>query len=56
MCEEIIFEMLKSMLFMCNMKFGFEEFDEEKDDINFDWVDVIEKLGLGDKLCEMNEL
>uniref|UniRef100_UPI0005CF0112 hypothetical protein n=1 Tax=Bacteroides fragilis TaxID=817 RepID=UPI0005CF0112 len=32
MREEIIPEMLKSMSPMRNMKFGFEESDEEKDD------------------------
>lgn len=41
---------------MRNMKFGFEESDEEKDDTNPDWADAIEKSGLGDKLREMNEL
>ena len=56
MREEIIPEMLKSMSPMRNMKFGFEESDEEKDDTNPDWADAIEKSGLGDKLREMNEL
>ena len=37
MREEIIPEMLKSMSPMRNMKFGFEESDEEKDDTNPDW-------------------
>lgn len=55
MREEIIPEMLKNMP-MRNMKFGFEESDEEKDDINPDWADAIEKSGLGDKIREMNEL
>lgn len=55
MREEIIPEMLKNLP-MRNMKFGFEESDEEKDDANPDWADAIEKSGLGDKLREMNEL
>ena len=56
MREEIIPETLKSMSPMRNMKFGFEESDEEKDDTNPDWADAIEKSGLGDKLREMNEM
>lgn len=56
MREEIIPEMLKNIPPMRNMKFGFEEADEEKDDINPDWADAIEQSGLGDKLREMNEL
>lgn len=55
MREEIIPEMLKNIP-MRNMKFGFEEPDEEKDDANPDWADAMEKSGLGDKLREMNEL
>lgn len=56
MREEIIPEMLKNVSSMRNMKFGFEESDEEKDDQNPDWSDMIEQAGLGDKLREMNEL
>lgn len=56
MREEIIPEMLKNIPPMRNMKFGFEETDEEKDDINPDWADAIEQSVLGDKLREMNEL
>lgn len=54
-CEETTFETSKSTLFTCNTKPGPEELDEEKDDINFDRVDVTEKLGSGDKPCETNE-
>lgn len=39
-----------------NMRFGFEESDEENNDMNPDWEDAFEKSGLGDKLREMNEL
>lgn len=56
MREEIIPEMLKNIPPMRNMKFGFEENDEEKDDANPDWASAIEQSGLGDKLREMNEL
>ena len=56
MREEIIPEMLKNIPPMRNMKFGFEENDEEKDDANPDWANAIEQSGLGDKLREMNEL
>lgn len=38
------------------MRFGFEESDEENNDMNPDWEDAFEKSGLGDKLREMNEL
>ena len=41
---------------MKNMRFGFEESDEENNDMNPDWEDAFEKSGLGDKLREMNEL
>ena len=41
---------------MRNMKFGFEESDEEKDDRNPDWENVFEHSALGDKLREINEL
>ena len=56
MREEIIPEMLKNVSSMRNMKFGFEESDEEKDDRNPDWENVFEHSALGDKLREMNEL
>ena len=56
MREEIIPEMLKNVSSMRNMKFGFEESDEEKDDRNPDWGNVFENSPLGDKLREMNEL
>lgn len=56
MREEIIPEMLKNIPPMRNMKFGFEDTDEEKDDANPDWANAIEQSGLGDKLREMSEL
>ena len=56
MREEIIPEMLKNVSSMKNMRFGFEENDEENNDMNPDWEDAFEKSGLGDKLREMNEL
>lgn len=56
MREEIIPEMLKNIPQARNLKFGFEETDEEKDDTNPDWADAIERSGLGDKLREMSEL
>lgn len=55
MREEIIPEMLKNASSMRNMRFGFEENDEENDK-NPDWESAFEKSGLGDKLREMNEL
>ena len=55
MREEIIPEMLKSVSSMKELRFGFEENDEENDK-NPDWEDAFEKSGLGDKLREMNEL
>lgn len=56
MREEIIPEVLKSITNTHNMKFDFEEFDEEKDDLNPDWENAIKKSSLGDKLREMSEL
>ncbi|WP_455584706.1 tetratricopeptide repeat protein [Bacteroides sp.] len=56
MREEIIPEMMKNVSSMRNMKFGFEESDEEKDDQNPDWENFFEHSPLGDKLREMNEL
>lgn len=56
MREEILPEMLKNVSSMRNMKFGFEESDEEKDDQNPDWGNMFEQSGLGDKLREMNDL
>lgn len=56
MREEIIPEMLKNVSSMRNMRFGFEESDEENNDKNPDWVDAFEQSGLSDKLREMNEL
>lgn len=41
---------------MRDMKFGFEESDEEKDDRNPDWSNIFENSPLGDKLREMNDL
>lgn len=56
MREEIIPEMMKSVSSMRDMKFGFEESDEEKDDHNPDWGNIFENSPLGDKLREMNDL
>ena len=56
MREEIIPEMLKNVSSMRNMRFGFEENEDENDDKNPDWADAFEQSGLGDKLREMNEL
>lgn len=56
MREEIIPEMMKNVSSMRDMKFGFEESDEEKDDRNPDWGNIFENSPLGDKLREMNDL
>lgn len=56
MREEILPEMLKNVSSMRDMKFGFEESDEEKDDQNPAWANMLEQSGLGDKLREMNDL
>ena len=56
MREEIIPEMLKNVSSMRNMRFGFDENDEETNDKNPDWENAFEQSGLGDKLREMNEL
>ena len=54
MREEIIPEMMKNVNIMRNMKFGFEETDEN--DRNPDWEQAFEQSGLGDKIREMNDL
>ena len=54
MREEIIPEMMKNVSKMRNMKFGFEETDEN--DRNPDWEQAFEQSGLGDKIREMNDL
>ncbi|WP_291528387.1 tetratricopeptide repeat protein [Bacteroides sp. UBA939] len=54
MREEIIPEMMRNVNIMRNMKFGFEETDEN--DRNPDWEQAFEQSGLGDKIREMNEL
>lgn len=56
MREEIIPEMLKNVSAMRDMKFGFEDSDEENDDRNPDWEKVFENPQLSDKIREMNEL
>ncbi|MFV0586505.1 tetratricopeptide repeat protein [Bacteroides reticulotermitis] len=56
MREEIIPEMLKNVSSFRNMRFGPDENEEEKDDINPDWEKAFEDTGLSDKLREMNEL
>ena len=55
MREEIIPEMLKSTNIQ-NMKFDFEESDEDSDDHNPDWLKELENSPLNDKLREMSEL
>lgn len=54
MREEIIPEMMRNVNIMRNMKFGFEETDEN--DRNPDWEQAFEQSGLGDKIREMNDL
>lgn len=54
MREEIIPEMMKNVNIMRNMKFGFEETDEN--DRNPDWEQAFEQSGLGDKIRQMNDL
>lgn len=54
MREEIIPEMMKNVNIMRNMKFGFEETDEN--DRNPEWEQAFEQSGLGDKIREMNDL
>ncbi|MEG1865585.1 MAG: tetratricopeptide repeat protein [Bacteroides sp.] len=56
MREEIIPEMLKNVSALRDMKFGFEESDEEKDDRNPDWKDLFDQAGMSDKMKEMNDL
>jgi tetratricopeptide (TPR) repeat protein len=56
MREEIIPEMLKSAKSMRYTKFDMEEPDEERDDRNPDWQDVLEQSGLGDKIRKITEL
>lgn len=55
MREEIIPEMMKNVGFMRNMKYGFEESNDENDR-NPDWEKAFEESGLGNKIREMNEL
>ena len=47
MREEIIPEMLKNVSSMRNMRFGFEENEEENDDKNPDWADAFETIRTG---------
>ncbi|MDE8697704.1 hypothetical protein PZH42_26930, partial [Bacteroides cellulosilyticus] len=47
-------EMMRNVNIMRNMKFGFEETDEN--DRNPDWDQAFEQTGLGDKIREMNDL
>lgn len=46
--------MMRNVNIMRNMKFGFEETDEN--DRNPDWEQAFEQSGLGDKIREMNDL
>lgn len=55
MREEIIPEMMKNASAMQDMKFGFEE-GEDEGEHNPDWQDAMEKSGMGDKIREMSEL
>ncbi len=54
MREEILPGMMKSVNIMRNMKFDFEEMDEN--DFNPEWEQAISQSGLGDKIREMNDL
>lgn len=54
--EEIIPQMIKNVSSIRDMKFGFEESDEEKDDQNPDWSDMFDQAGLSNMMHEMNEL
>ena len=56
MREEIIPEMMKQASSMKDMKFGFEEGEEENNDFNPDWQDAMENSGLEDKIKEISEL
>ena len=56
MREEIIPEMIKNANSIKNMRLGIDENDEEKDDINPDWQNMLDNTELGDKLREMSEL
>lgn len=55
MREEIIPEMIKSVG-SHNLKFDFEETDEENSEHNPDWMQQFESSPVGDKLREMSEL
>ncbi len=55
MQEEIIPEMLKNVPNIRDMKLGFEDSDEEKDDSNPDW-NMLENTKLGEQIREMGEL
>ncbi len=54
MQDEIIPEMMRNVNFMRNIKFGFEE--TEENDVNPDWEKVFEESGLENRMREMNEL
>ena len=56
MREEIIPEMMKNASSMKDMKFGFEEGENEENDHNPDWKDALENSALGEKIREINEL
>lgn len=58
MREEIIPEMIKGASTIQDMKFGFEEGENEDEDNghNPDWEDAIEKSGISEKLREINDL
>ena len=56
MREEIIPEMMKQASSMKDMKFGFEENEDDTNDHNPDWQEAIENSELGDKIKEINEL
>lgn len=55
MREEIIPEMIKNASSMKDLKFGFED-SEDENEHNPDWQDALEKSGMGDKIKEISEL
>ena len=54
--EEIIPEVMKNVSTFQQMRFDFDEADEDSDDKNPDWAEAFEKSGLNEKMMEMNEL
>lgn len=56
MREEIIPEVLKKTSSMKNLRWGADENEEEKDDLNPDWQDEFENSTLGNMMREMSEM